>query len=162
MIKLKDYLNIVKYEIFAKELVEDSPVLEAQSDVVCEVCTRGAGWHMICVFDVLSQEVFELIVEDWKRHRFYRWVVEDLRSTLEKRTMWDDAPYTELETEEDILDKAEAIAEDREYDSRVKIPLDISDEEFLKFAKLAHEKDITFNQLMEQAVRAAIDKHQET
>ena len=36
--------------------------------------------------------------------------------------------------------------------------MEFSDEELLTYMKLAHERDITFNQLVEQALREAIDR----
>ena len=38
------------------------------------------------------------------------------------------------------------------------IDVDFSDEELLKYMKLAHEQDITFNKFVENALRAAIEK----
>lgn len=38
------------------------------------------------------------------------------------------------------------------------IELDFSDEELLQYMKLAHERDITFNKFVENALRAAIEK----
>jgi predicted DNA-binding ribbon-helix-helix protein len=43
-------------------------------------------------------------------------------------------------------------------DGKVEIPIDLSDEEFLKLAKMAHERDITFNQLVEEILQAEIDR----
>ena len=38
------------------------------------------------------------------------------------------------------------------------IDLDFSDEELLKYMKLAHDMDITFNKFVEDALRAAIER----
>jgi hypothetical protein len=70
---------------------------------------------------------------------------------------WDDVDYIDLETEEDFLEKLIAIANGKEYDTRVSIPVDFTDEELLKYMKLAHERDMTFNALVEEALRHAID-----
>ena len=51
-----------------------------------------------------------------------------------------------------------AIRAGEEYDTRVSVPVDFSDEELLKYMKIAHDRDITFNQLVEEALRAAIDE----
>lgn len=40
----------------------------------------------------------------------------------------------------------------------VNVEVDFTDEEFFKLAKWAHEEDITFNQLVRNALQAAIDK----
>jgi hypothetical protein len=36
--------------------------------------------------------------------------------------------------------------------------MEFSDEELLTYMKLAHEQDITFNQLVERALREALDR----
>jgi hypothetical protein len=37
--------------------------------------------------------------------------------------------------------------------------MEFSDQELLTYMKLAHERDITFNQLIEEALREAIKTH---
>ena len=41
------------------------------------------------------------------------------------------------------------------------IEIDLSDEEFLVIAKRAHEKDITFNQMVEEILWEAINQKEE-
>ena len=64
----------------------------------------------------------------------------------------------DLETDEDFLEKASAIFDGKDYDTRVSIPVDFTDEELLRYMTLAHERDITFNQLVEEALRHAIEE----
>jgi hypothetical protein len=52
-----------------------------------------------------------------------------------------------------------AIREGEDYDTRVLMPVEFSDEDLLKYMKLAHERDITFNQLVEEALLMAIEEH---
>ena len=47
-----------------------------------------------------------------------------------------------------------------ETDNRENIEVDLSDEEFLAVAKLAHERDITFNQMVEIILMEAIKQHE--
>jgi len=51
-----------------------------------------------------------------------------------------------------VLDKAEP--------SRADIEVDFTDEELLTYMKMAHEQDITFNQLVEQALRRFLDEEE--
>jgi len=51
-----------------------------------------------------------------------------------------------------------AIVNNEDYDTRVSVPVDFTDEELLTYMKMAHDRDITFNQLVEDALRAAIDE----
>jgi hypothetical protein len=46
-----------------------------------------------------------------------------------------------------------------DYDTRVQVAVDFSDEELLQYMKIAHERDITFNELVEDALRHAIELH---
>jgi hypothetical protein len=39
----------------------------------------------------------------------------------------------------------------------VQVQVDFSDEDLLQYMKIAHERDITFNQLVEDALRQAIE-----
>jgi hypothetical protein len=45
-----------------------------------------------------------------------------------------------------------------EKDNRAVIDVEFTDEELLQYMKLAHELDITFNQLVEQALQQLIDE----
>jgi predicted HicB family RNase H-like nuclease len=67
--------------------------------------------------------------------------------------------YTDLETDEDFMTKARAIIANEEYDTRISVPVDFTDEEILRYAKLAHEQDITLNQFIEQALREFLEYH---
>ena len=53
----------------------------------------------------------------------------------------------------------DAIASGNDYDTKVQIPVDFSDDELLRYMKMAHDLDITFNQFIEQALRMVIEKH---
>lgn len=43
-------------------------------------------------------------------------------------------------------------------DGRSEIEIDLTDEEFLQVARMAHERDITFNQMVELILSEAIEK----
>jgi hypothetical protein len=49
-----------------------------------------------------------------------------------------------------------AIKSGEDYDTRVMMPIDFSDAELLQYKKLAHDRDMTFNQFVEEALRHAI------
>jgi hypothetical protein len=61
--------------------------------------------------------------------------------------------------DDDFIQKCLAIREGEDYDTRVLMPVEFSDEDLLKYMKMAHERDITFNQLVEQALLTAIEEH---
>jgi collagenase-like PrtC family protease len=72
---------------------------------------------------------------------------------------WEDVAYVDLECVDDFMQKALAIAAGEDYDTRVSMPIDFTDEQLLKYMKLAHERDMTFNQFVEEALREAIEDY---
>jgi hypothetical protein len=123
------------------------------------------GWSANVVFDTTSKDVFQVEVCDYTNDRAYRIINPDFKSYYNdedpafRDQAWDDVNFSDLEVDEDWLDKATAIVSGTEYDERVSIPVDFTDEELLKYMKLAHDRDITFNQLVEEALREAIEEH---
>lgn len=127
------------------------------------------GWSVNMVFDTQTQTVYEVDSCDYVNKRAYRLINPDFKQANAKEAesrgcvpqeAWDDVSYVDLETDEDWLEKASAIVQGQDYDTRVQVPVDFSDEELLKYMKLAHEQDITFNQFVEQAIKALINQHQ--
>lgn len=123
------------------------------------------GYSLNIVFSTKSQKVYEVCVCDYKNERAYRLInpkkVEAYRKEAEIRDVeanqaWDEVDYVDLETVDDFIQKAEAIIAGEDYDTRVQVPVDFSDEELLQYMKLAHERDMTFNEFIEEALRHAI------
>lgn len=125
------------------------------------------GSSFTIIFDTKTQEVFEMQAHDYKNQRAYRLINPDYASkrTMEVNTRadndeaWEDVNYIDLETTKDFFEKSTAIYNNVPYDTRVEIPIDFTDEELLKYMKLAHERDITLNQFIEEALRQAIEDH---
>jgi hypothetical protein len=104
---------------------------------------------------------------DYTNDRAYRMInpknVEKHRKEAENRSVlenqaWDDVNYIDLDVDDDFFQKALAIRAGESYDTRVQVQVDFSDEELLQYMKIAHERDITFNQLIEDALRYAIEE----
>lgn len=121
------------------------------------------------ILDTVTQAVYEISVCDYSKNRAYRLINPDFRSAHDKEARnrnisideaWDDIKYTDLETDEDMLSKLNAIMNYEEYDERVSVPVDFTDEELLTYMKIAHERDITFNQLVTEAIKAAVEDHE--
>lgn len=128
------------------------------------------GHTISIVFDTRTQEVYEVEAFDYKRERAYRMVNPAYKEAFDAEFVdreildmaWEDeegnpVKYIDLDVEEDFMDKAYAICNDQEYDTRVQVPVNFTDDELLTYMKMAHERDITFNQLVEEALRAAIE-----
>ena len=133
----------------------------------------AGGWSVDIVFDTQTQVVYEASVCDYTQDRAYRIInptfVESHKKESEMRGVnlnqaWDEtdyiADYIDLEVDGDWLEKAQAIVAGLDYDDRVQMSVDFSDEDLLKYMKAAHQQDVTFNQFVEQAIRTAIQHHQ--
>ena len=132
MTKLHEFLNVIGYEVHDKFFVEKSIF----GDLVCEISHGNEQCFLTCNFDLVTQEVFEITAEDYRNRRQYRWTHEDFRNQKDNLTTLSGEKYYDLDMVEDMLDKAEAIALGTDYDTRVSMPLDLTDEDFLTYAKL--------------------------
>ncbi len=118
-------------------------------------------------FDRVDQTVYQLEAHDYVNDRAYRWTApswqkayndEAKAKNVDPLEAWDDVGYVELETLDDFFEKANAIYHGEDYDTRVSVPLDFTDDELLKYMVMAHERDVTFNQFVEEALRQALDE----
>jgi hypothetical protein len=124
------------------------------------------GHNFTIIFDTKNQTVYEVQAHDYLRQRAYRLIspghVDQYRAEAEQQgsaanQAWDNVDYIDLEVDEDWIEKAQAIVAGQDYDTRVSVPVDFSDQELLTYMKLAHQSDMTFNAFIEQALRQAID-----
>lgn len=125
------------------------------------------GHSFTIIFDTRDQTVYEIQAHDYPNQRAYRWVAESwraamqaeaaTRSVLEKQA-WDDVDYVDLEVLNDMFEKITAIKAGVPYDTRVQVPIDLPDADLFMLMKMAHERDITLNQMVEIVLRAAIEK----
>ena len=126
------------------------------------------GWSANIVFSTRSQKVYTVEVCDYTNDRAYRIINPDYVKKYNKESKdrgelgnqaWDGVDYIDLEVDDDFIQKFLAIKSGEDYDTRVQLPVDFSDEDLLKYMKLAHERDITFNELVTQALTEAIQLH---
>lgn len=108
------------------------------------------GANSSIVFNPKTQEVLEVSVCDYKSNRAYR--LSNFENKDTDTVAWDETDYTDLETDEDMLDKLTKIMSYQPYDERVQIPVDLPDHVLLTLAKEAHARDITLDQLMVEIV----------
>jgi hypothetical protein len=123
------------------------------------------GYSFSIVFSTKSQKVYEVSMCDYTNDRAYRMInpknqekhrKEALARDVNLNEAWDCVDYVDLDVVDDFIQKALAIRAGETYDTRVQVPVDFSDEELLQYMKLAHERDMTFNELVEEALRHAI------
>jgi hypothetical protein len=126
------------------------------------------GHSFTVIFDTKDQTVYEVQAHDYVHNRAYRMINEDFQKKMKKESKrrdvnrneaWDDVNYVDLDVDDDFFQKALAIKAGEDYDTRVSVPIDMSDADLLVFMKMAHDRDITFNELIEEALRQAIEQH---
>jgi hypothetical protein len=127
------------------------------------------GYSFSIVFSTKTQKVYEVSVCDYTNDRAYRMInpskvekhsKESTDRGVNLNEAWDDVDYIDLEVDDDFIQKCLAIKAGEDYDTKVSIPIDFTDEELLTYMKLAHERDVTFNQLVEDALRDAIAEYE--
>ena len=126
------------------------------------------GYTFSITFDTVDQTVYQVEAFDYKNDRAYRMInpthqpqhtMEAVARNINANEAWDDVDFVDLETDDDFIEKCRAIKAGEDYDTRVSMPVDFTDEELLKYMKLAHERDMTFNQFIEEALRSAIEDY---
>jgi hypothetical protein len=168
MITIKEWMELVDYKITEGSdygwscYGPNSYTLDSWNGV------HGAGGYSFSiVFSNKSQKVYEVSMCDYTNNRAYRMInpknIEKHRKEAEVRNVnlneaWDEVDYVDLDVDDDFIQKALAIRAGEDYDTRVQVPVDFSDEDLLQYMKLAHERDITFNELVEEALRHAISE----
>lgn len=123
-----------------------------------------------CVFDTVDQMVYQMYAIDYKANRAYRWThpawVESYKASVERSAKdgyrdepFENSQWIDLDVASDLIEKASAIHREQPYDDRIEIPLTIEDDVLFKLMLEAHRRDITFNQLVTEAVEQAIEKY---
>ena len=164
MITLKEWMEIVNYRITEGSAYgwqcygHDAYMLDSWNG-------EQDGHSFTIIFDTKTQVVYEAQAHDYVHNRAYRMINEDFRKknkkearrrAVNKDEAWDDVRYVDLDVDDDFIQKCLAIRAGEDYDTRVLVPIDFTDQELLAYMKLAHERDITFNQFVEEALRIAI------
>jgi hypothetical protein len=164
MITVKEWMEIVNYRI-TEGSVYGWQCYGADAYMLDSWNGEHDGHSFSIIFDTKTQVVYEAQAHDYVHNRAYRMINEDFRKKNKKEARrrdvnrneaWDDVRYVDLDVDDDFFQKCLAIQEGEDYDTRVSVPMEFSDEELLTYMKLAHERDITFNQLVEEALRHAI------
>jgi hypothetical protein len=121
------------------------------------------GYSLEIIFDPKTQEVHQVEACDYKHQRAYRLTNLESKEENPSKEAWDDVQWVDLESDDDWIQKAQAIVAGEDYDTRVSIPIDLPEAELMVLFKAAHAADMTFNDFIEQILRDAIGLHaQET
>lgn len=126
---------------------------------------------MSVVFDTEDQFVYMVEAFDYNNDRAYRWIAPDYRNSHDKSVRergvsdeaWEDddgnpIKFGDTDSVEDWEDKANAIINNEPYDERVVVNVELPNDLILKLSLMAHEQEITLNELMMRAIEAAADR----
>ena len=170
MLSMKEFMELVDYRITEGDTYgwqcfgSNSYQLSSWNGV-----HGTGGWSANIVFSTKSQKVYCVEVCDYTNDRAYRMINPDYGKKHDKEAQsrdvnlnqaWDDVDYVDLDVDDDFMQKFLAIRAGEDYDTRVQITVDFSDEDLLQYMKLAHERDMTFNEFVTQAVTEAIRVHE--
>ena len=123
------------------------------------------GHSFTVIFDTKDQTVYEVQAHDYVHDRAYRMINEDFQKKnkkeakkrdIDKDNAWDDVNYIDIEVDDDFIQKCLAIQAGEDYDTKVSVPLELEDDKMFELMRMAHEQDITLNQLVENILRNMI------
>lgn len=162
-ITIKDFMEITNYRITEGSKYcwqcfgDDAHQLDSWNQ-------NQDGHSISMVFDTKTQEVYTLEAYDYSASNAYRWVNPTYVDAFKKEVShngddnaWDDVKFIDLEVTGDIIKKAKAIVAGVEYDTRIKVEIELDEALLVNLMQIAHEQDITLNQLFEQILRDYID-----
>lgn len=151
MITLKEWMELVDYKI------------TEGSNYYCNVeglflLHSWNGYQDGHSFDIVfdptdNQKVYAVEACDFKNKRAYR--LKDPTLDVDNQA-WDECDFIDLESDDDFIQKAIAIKNGEEYDTRVVIPLDLSEKDCYNLMKMAHERDMTFNDFVTTIIEEAV------
>ena len=152
MITLKEWMEVSNYRI------TEGSDYNAYGGAYALTSWNGDqdGYSLEIIFDQKTQTVYEVQACDYKHNRAYRLINDAHKQVGRDDEAWDDTRWIDLEADDDWIQKAQAIVAGRDYDTRITVPIDLDDQELLALMKLAHERDVTLNQLVDQVLREAM------
>jgi hypothetical protein len=166
MITLKEWMEVVEYRV-----TEGSTFCwQCYGDNAYSLDSWNGdhdGYSFTIIFDTKTQAVYEVQSHDYKNQRAYRLINPDFKSNRDTESAdrkvpldeaWDEVNYVDLEADDDWFQKALAIVAGEDYDTRVSIPIDLPEEELMVLFKMAHERDMTFNDFIEQVLREQLER----
>ena len=167
MITLKDYLEAIDFKITGgSEYSWDCFGHNAR--YLDSADNEGLGNYSIsAIFDSVDQTVYAVELWDYVNDREYRWINPMFvgahmkacsQHAVDCYESCDGRNFIDLDVSSDILEKIAKIVAGEPYDTRVQVEVDFTEEELLQYMKIAHSRDMTFNEFVEEALRAEIER----
>jgi hypothetical protein len=168
MTNLKDFLEAVDYRI-------------SSGSEYCWTCfgpnaryldcgdseSNDAQFSVSAIFDSVDQTIYSIEAWDYTNDREYRWLnpefanaftKESIDRNVDSKESCDGRKFIDLELIEDMYDKIQGIVAGADYDPRVQVPLTLDKEQIYELMHMAHERDITLNQLVEEVLKNEIER----
>jgi hypothetical protein len=168
MITMKEWMELVDYKITEGS---DYGWSCYGANAYCLDSWNGVhgkgGYSFSIVFSTKTQKVYEVSVCDYTNDRAYRMIAENKRDKHSKEAMersvnlneaWDDVDYTDLEVDDDFIQKCLSIKAGEDYDTGILVPIDLPDELLLHAAMEAHKQNITLNAYINLALADLVEK----
>jgi hypothetical protein len=123
------------------------------------------GHSFTVIFDTKTQVVYEVQAHDYVHNRAYRMINPDFQKKAKKEARkrdvnknmaWDDVDYVDIEVDDDFFQKCLAIRAGEDYDTRIVVPLELDNDHMFELMRMAHERDITLNEMVEDILRRVI------
>lgn len=144
--------------IFILGCVVEEMTFQRQPDLITRLFVRKERFYSDLFLDSTDTPI-GILIQDRVNNRSYRMAVSGY-SHVFNNWCCEYAQAIELETKEDLMEKFSAIVSGQDYDTRIKIPIELPDDELMRLMLMAHEKDITFNELIIQILMDEVKKVQ--
>ena len=161
MITIKDFMECVDYRI-----TEGSEYLWKcfGPNAHSLDCWNGdfEGFSIGIVFDTKNTTVYKFEAHDYNKQNSYRWIHPNYREAhnnesksrgVDIKEAYDDVNFIDIDVADDIIEKATHIVMGIDYDERVQVPLDLPESLMNKLFRIAHDQDITLNELVENILK---------
>ena len=168
MIDMKEWMELVDYKITEGDSYGWSCFGPNSYQLSSWNGVHGKGGYSFnIVFSTKSHKVYCVEVCDYTNDRAYRMINEDFQKKHRKEAKrrdvnldeaWDDVNYTDLEVDDDFIQKALAIKAGKDYENTVSVPLDLPDDLLLEAAMNAHRQGITLNEYINNALHELVDE----
>lgn len=136
--------------------IVEEMVIQRNPDLITSLMVRKDNYYCDLFLNAMEEPV-GVLVQDRVNNRSYRMTKEGHADILNNcNSQYSSA--TELEVDEDFMEKFSAIVAGQDYDTRIRIPIELPDDDLMRLMLMAHEKDITFNELVIQIIMDEVNK----
>ena len=162
MITLSEWLRAVKYQV---QYSVPRPKLSTVDGTSNFRVFSASGNRDSIEYEHISNLIFNeetenaTVIEfiDYNQSLAYRWINPVYRDSNMELIVVPEVEFIQLDEEADIMEKITALFNGEEYDSRVTVPLDLTEHEIYMLAMGAHKQDITLNEYIGEVLKAAME-----